>query len=904
MIRRAIKYGDDIDKVEGIDDDLCSNDIIEMYKEIPNHESHTDIENNTENSFLPTENTTINQEDQADVDNSSIDPENNEINLADVENSSIDPENTTVNQSDECIEFVRKLVETKIGKGPLTPFSIIKLLREMNKPITFCGNVINKTQVVQYLQTLPEVPVKQRALFCLAKRQLGNLFHPNVTWSELSVCGKKGFLDQKDIKVLVEKIKNDTISGKSIGFSTLKKIVNDAIIDKYRKKNELHLLPVKISNECLISYVDKIRSQSGFLSMMSVLNKTKNRSIAECSVRSTISYAITVATTHFLPNIQESIYHPKKKELSNEAMEMWNLSEKYYNRMIGNSDIVEKLYPVLPNLVTSTDEITIFATTTNVLGKERYYITARPEDMKNEMCDSSCTNNYTTEMSGDSHCRGVRIVINNTFTAGGITAPIFVTVYGLTLEEMPGDPIVTIKVPGLIVGSFNNVDSTGEGYINFVRGSNNITDESETQLTSIRTNSVESQIADLYRKTVYYNLIRKIREREYGWSGDEENIPDHLQAISWMDGANAQLKLITSHDNLMREKKMKITTNKHSASRTGVEQAADAGCMFKCTKQQIPKTNTPHVSNNGVYFALEKEINALINNSRDATGRVLNLLKHKKKAILMTVSKLPIAAARAYSSENICKAFMRNGQVDIEMKLVPNLANIFHTYRGSQIDGQILNERDKLFDLFYKEAYVNGIIKENCFDRYSVPNDQQSANDTFTRDIGVALENRQQAKTLSNNVQIQERKDLITQKKIDHVNKCKTVYENEDKLYRNNTQCEKKICQTVHHRLNLSVQTEVTNNLLLYDQISNNIILNDFTNSRTKINNIELQAFIKVRTEARYEKGKFFYSKIPSSKKADLIKRAFELCRKKINNKFIPELPTIENCFNTREFGS
>ena len=39
---------------------------------------------------------------------------------------------------------------------------------------------------------------------------------------------------------------------------------------------------------------------------------------------------------------------------------------------------------------------------------------------------------------------------------------------------------------------------------------------------------------------------------------------------------------------------MKITTNKHSASQTGVEQAADAGCMFKCTKQQVPRTNTPH----------------------------------------------------------------------------------------------------------------------------------------------------------------------------------------------------------------------------------------------------------------------------------------------------------------------
>ena len=51
---------------------------------------------------------------------------------------------------------------------------------------------------------------------------------------------------------------------------------------------------------------------------------------------------------------------------------------------------------------------------------------------------------------------------------------------------------------------------------------------------------------------------------------------------------------------------MKITANKHSASRTGVEQAADAGSMFKAVKTLLPRTNTPHVSNNRVFFALEK----------------------------------------------------------------------------------------------------------------------------------------------------------------------------------------------------------------------------------------------------------------------------------------------------------
>ena len=110
---------------------------------------------------------------------------------------------------------------------------------------------------------------------------MGTLFHPNITWTELSVRGRrKGFLNNRDIKNLVDNIMNDTMSGESLGFSRIKKRVHDAIIDKYRKEGNLDLLPEKISNDCLLAYVDKIRSQAVFLMKMSVLNKTKNRSIA------------------------------------------------------------------------------------------------------------------------------------------------------------------------------------------------------------------------------------------------------------------------------------------------------------------------------------------------------------------------------------------------------------------------------------------------------------------------------------------------------------------------------------------------------------------------------------------------------------------------------------------------
>ena len=137
---------------------------------------------------------------------------------------------------------------------------------------------------MKHIETLSEVPLKKSAIYDIARRSLGTLFHPNITWTELSVRGRKGFLNNRDIKNLGDNIMNDTMSGESLGFSRIKKRVHDAIIDKYRKEGNLDLLPEKISNDCLLAYVDKIRSQSVFLMKMSVLDQLQNLCYAVLSL--------------------------------------------------------------------------------------------------------------------------------------------------------------------------------------------------------------------------------------------------------------------------------------------------------------------------------------------------------------------------------------------------------------------------------------------------------------------------------------------------------------------------------------------------------------------------------------------------------------------------------------------
>ena len=85
-----------------------------------------------------------------------------------------------------------------------------------------------------------------------------------------------------------------------------------------------------------------------------------------------------VGTTHFFPDVERTRFHPKKKDLNHRSLEMWNLVEDSYNKMLGTSEGKKELLPVLPNMLTTSDEVTIFATTSMVNNKESLYIAAKP----------------------------------------------------------------------------------------------------------------------------------------------------------------------------------------------------------------------------------------------------------------------------------------------------------------------------------------------------------------------------------------------------------------------------------------------------------------------------------------------------------------------------------------------
>ena len=597
---------------------------------------------------------------------------------------------------------------------------------------------------------------------------------------------------------------------------------------------------------------------------------------------------MAVGCVHFVPSIEPTIYHPKKKELSKEALELWNTVEKSYNNMIGTSDSPVTMQPVLPNLVTSTDECTVFATASIINGKETLYIVSKPQYLKNKEVNSGSRNHYKKTMSGDSHCRGVRIVINSSFTAGGLTSPLFVVVYGLTADEMPGDDMITLEIPGLYAGSEQNIYSSGKGFITFVRGKYDIESDvindnenmqqDDTVPDNDEVSSKESRIAAMYRQVVYHPFVNHIRKTKYGWNGDVTDIPDYLRVISWMDGANGQLRRITSDENMRLESELKIVCCKHSAARTAVEQAADVGPMFKLMKQLLKVIDIPHLSNNSILAHLENELTRLESNDLSTTGQVLKLLSHKKKAILATVPKLPSATGSAYSISNIKKGFVLNGQLDMDQKLVPSIGSILNTYRG-EVEGTVLENKATLFKNYYEEMFTYGMIKEETFDYHQVPIDTKADGSYYDRDFDIQLENRQRAKILSAPHQIQARKNLLYQKRMDSYNKEFQLFEAEEKEFETNKRCEDKLAKFVSNDMfsssednDLSTPSTTNETSVAFQLLSNSVTYDILSSNADTILNSELKSFVRVRSNVQVRGGRLTYSNVPTTKDRLMLK--------------------------------
>ncbi len=67
-----------------------------------------------------------------------------------------------------------------------------------------------------------------------------------------------------------------------------------------------------------------------------------------------------------------------------------------------------------------------------------------------------------------------RVKLTFTFTAAGVTAPLFICVTGLTKDEMPNDDMIALKVEGHAIGGAGvSVTNNCIGYVVLMRSEKN-----------------------------------------------------------------------------------------------------------------------------------------------------------------------------------------------------------------------------------------------------------------------------------------------------------------------------------------------------------------------------------------------------------------------------------------------
>lgn len=305
--------------------------------------------------------------------------------------------------------------------------------------------------------------------------------------------------------------------------------------------------------------------------------------------------------------------------------------------------------------------------------------------------------------------------------------------------------------------------------------------------------SKESRVASLYRQEVFYPFVERIRKTMYDWEPctESESVPDNLRVVSWMDGCYGQLKLITQEQFMKEhEDRLKITICKHSAARTGVEQAADQGVMFKGLKRLIKEMDTPHHSCSPIIKMIESTLDSM-----NAGGK-LKLLAHKKKGIVSALAKLPIAMGRAYDSVFVTNAFVMNGMIEKQCGVVPSPKAMIDTLRGN-IHNNVYTPR-LLIENFYEKCFLNGMITEEDMSCISVPMDTNTKGEIVSKhNLGISNENRQRAKIITSEYQRELRKEFIQQEAQKEYQKLVVKYNKQEQLFSENTVCENKVIKIV-----------------------------------------------------------------------------------------------------------
>jgi len=222
---------------------------------------------------------------------------------------------------------------------------------------------------------------------------------------------------------------------------------------------------------------------------------------------------------------------------------------------------------------------------------------------------------------------------------------------------MPHNSFIAWEVEGLCVGGYGVGGSKEVGYVLFMR----------------KYPGSEKDRFYWIQHHVLFPFINKIR-REYDHFDASAGapIPRDMFAINYCDGDNSQLETIVDEKGILAHAEHKVTANKHSASRTGAEQAKDLDKQFITGKKLNKTTTVSHIpsSQHLLKRAIEKKF-------KDESDRLR--VRKKRRTMVDYLAKYPTIETKACEREKIVSGYIANGMVDPTIQRVPYILQIIST---------------------------------------------------------------------------------------------------------------------------------------------------------------------------------------------------------------------------------
>ena len=486
--------------------------------------------------------------------------------------------------------------------------------------------------------------------------------------------GRTPLLNHAEVDVAAEAL------AQNLGEKSKKKLLNAILVNKEKQNGCLPDPHKKFNDTTLRNYTALLASRSNHLSLAGRTNpKTNARWTAERSLIGSMTLLILVALTHFyVCDKEDDEWKQTLRQYTKEELMLYDMVCAFYGTK--NVKCIKSHY------VTCQDDTTNFI----CLGTQ-------PERSSEVGLVSRASLQARGTLSLHHHedsnkMNGMRVKKHCISNAAGDVAPICICISGLSEWEMPEDDFILWEIEGLCIGGYGVNGSRDVGYVLFMK----------------KYKGAEKDRYAWIQKRILIPFCQKIRWKYDGYDDSTGAPPPEWMRINnYCDRDNSQLDTIVSEEGILAHGLHKITANKHSAARTGAEQAKDLDKQFIMGKQFNKRITLEHVplSQHLLKRSIEEKF-------KEYYGK---LRLKKKSALVDYLAKLPTIETRACVRENIVHGWVSNGMVDPRLFRMPSFHKIIGTIKRKVTPEEWKNCIDS-FNPLMEYAYNNGRLR-------SIPDD-------------------------------------------------------------------------------------------------------------------------------------------------------------------------------------